>query len=529
MARTSPSTYGSISQSVTSISRRLFNSRDSEDELAAVVESANVPDSAYGSKEDSQNEDVTTGAVNVPRAKGNAEGSESADELARAEVTMTPTKPRRKSARQKDETPKTVEKAAIIRGSDEETEKTPVTTRSSGRERKRPRRFSNTGEDRSRPTLPKGILTPSRKGNRSRRKLVAFEQIGSATEEDLGFKDLDKTADKKTGRTKWRKESYADDKVQRRVGKDLDHICQDTANYEESSKSQIEDAPVPVIPDPPDITTTPSIDFPSTVADPLLDPVRSFILSRLIGETLTPLSTLEAEYSSLHSLLLATATAGEGNSILLLGSRGVGKTCMVETAIADLAIEHADNFHVVRLNGFIQTDDKLALREIWRQLGREMQVGEDETGQVNTYADTMASLLHLLSHPEELTETLDPDAPASTTKSIIFVLDEFDLFTTHPRQTLLYNLFDIAQARKAPVAVIGCSARVDVTDRLEKRVKSRFSHRWIHLSQAKSFPAFEKIAKAGLMLGENDQDHDGQSITTNTRTDWNAFIEVRCM
>jgi len=31
----------------------------------------------------------------------------------------------------------------------------------------------------------------------------------------------------------------------------------------------------------------------------------------------------------------------------------------------------------VRLNGFIHTDDKLALREIWRQLGKEMEV-EDE-------------------------------------------------------------------------------------------------------------------------------------------------------
>lgn len=38
---------------------------------------------------------------------------------------------------------------------------------------------------------------------------------------------------------------------------------------------------------------------------------------------------------------------------------------------------HKEQFHVVRLNGFIHTDDKLALREIWRQLGKEMEV-EDE-------------------------------------------------------------------------------------------------------------------------------------------------------
>jgi hypothetical protein len=38
---------------------------------------------------------------------------------------------------------------------------------------------------------------------------------------------------------------------------------------------------------------------------------------------------------------------------------------------------------VVRLNGFIHTDDKLALKEIWRQLGREMEVEDDLAGKVN--------------------------------------------------------------------------------------------------------------------------------------------------
>jgi Cdc6-like AAA superfamily ATPase len=31
-------------------------------------------------------------------------------------------------------------------------------------------------------------------------------------------------------------------------------------------------------------------------------------------------------------------------------------------------------------------------------------------------------------------------------KSIIFILEEFDLFCTHHNQTLLYNLFNVAQS-----------------------------------------------------------------------------------
>jgi origin recognition complex subunit 4 len=45
--------------------------------------------------------------------------------------------------------------------------------------------------------------------------------------------------------------------------------------------------------------------------------------------------------------------------------------------MSDISKDHRQDFHIVRLNGFIHTDDKLSLREIWRQLGREMEV-EDE-------------------------------------------------------------------------------------------------------------------------------------------------------
>lgn len=49
----------------------------------------------------------------------------------------------------------------------------------------------------------------------------------------------------------------------------------------------------------------------------------------------------------------------------------------MDSVISEISQEHRENFHVVRLNGFIHTDDKLALKEIWRQLGREMEVDDD--------------------------------------------------------------------------------------------------------------------------------------------------------
>ncbi|KAL4935441.1 AAA ATPase domain-containing protein, partial [Aspergillus oleicola] len=231
------------------------------------------------------------------------------------------------------------------------------------------------------------------------------------------------------------------------------------------------------------------------------------VAEKLNGKRLVPLKGLDAEYHKVHQLIEQTVSVGEGNSMLLLGSRGSGKTAIIETIVSSLRKQHKNDFHVVRLNGFLHTDDRLALREIWRQLGRETAT-EEEAGKVTSYADTMATLLAMLSHPEELQgSTANRDGTTTTAKSIIIVLDEFDLFVTHPRQTLLYNLFDIAQARKAPLAVLGITTKVDVTEMLEKRVKSRFSHRSVYVPLPRTFEVFSDACLAGLDL-DLDQDFD---------------------
>lgn len=138
----------------------------------------------------------------------------------------------------------------------------------------------------------------------------------------------------------------------------------------------------------------------------------------------------------------------------------------------------------------------------------------------------MASLLALLSHPSEILGTDE----GITSQSVIFIIDEFDMFAAHPRQTLLYNLFDIAQSRKAPIAVLGCTTRLDVVEMLEKRVKSRFSHRYIYLSMPKSLPIYWQVCRQGLMMGEANPVDEG--IDTNLegygefQKYWTRKIEV---
>lgn len=59
---------------------------------------------------------------------------------------------------------------------------------------------------------------------------------------------------------------------------------------------------------------------------------------------------------------------------------------------------------------------------------------------------------------------------------VFVVIDAFDAFVSRPRQTLLYALLDLTQARDVHVSVLGVSQAAGVLERLEKRLRSRFSH-----------------------------------------------------
>lgn len=103
---------------------------------------------------------------------------------------------------------------------------------------------------------------------------------------------------------------------------------------------------------------------------------------------------------------------------------------------------------------------------------------------------------------------------------IVFILDEFDMFASHPKQSLLYNLFDTVQHQKVssssmkdgildssnPMLVIGLTVRQDAMDLLEKRVKSRFSHRSLYLWPPESFDSYNCILRDTLKLDRDSSD-----------------------
>jgi origin recognition complex subunit 4 len=391
------------------------------------------------------------------------------------------------------------------------------------------------GEDSNGQAL-KGILTPSKTHRKKTQhsKSVAFNSAEKDIEQQLGFKDIEQSSKNARQTPKSTAKNNRDGQTPTRPRRAAAAAASATLDDVDDDLLFDTDQPPDILQTLTDVPLPPACDVDDT---PARVAIKSHVLGRLASEhSLPPGAHLESQKKALTNLLTSTVVEGESNSLLLLGPRGAGKTSLLEHVLRQLTIDYSSLFHTVRLNGFFQTDDRLALREIWRQLGRVTQEadGEEAATAPISYADTLASLLSLLSHPDEMdvdgdTGMIDPDidAPATTAKSVVIVLDEFDLFTLHPRQTLLYNLFDIAQSRKAPIAVIGCSTRMDVVESLEKRVKSRFSHRWLHIPAVSTLQAFTEMVIATLTLSSEGDSGLVQRVIDNAEvSQWNEYIKV---
>lgn len=172
-------------------------------------------------------------------------------------------------------------------------------------------------------------------------------------------------------------------------------------------------------------------------------------------------SAPNSNYSKLKFLISNTVTEACNNSVLLLGPRGCGKRAVVDMVLEDLKDELPEIISAVRLNGLLHSEDNCALKEIARQLCIENKLLFSKTASFDDNSQFMIDMLREcgLAH-----------------KMIIFVLEEFDLFT-QGKQRLLYSLLDAMQTLTSQSVVIGISCRLDADQLLEKRVRSRFSHK----------------------------------------------------
>ncbi|KAF3857409.1 hypothetical protein F7725_009268 [Dissostichus mawsoni] len=132
-----------------------------------------------------------------------------------------------------------------------------------------------------------------------------------------------------------------------------------------------------------------------------------------------------------------------------------------------------------RGSGKTMTDDRIALQEMTRQLHLENVVGDKVFG---SFAENLSFLLEALK--------------------------KGDRSSSRP-------------SAQAPVAVVGVTCRLDVLELLEKRVKSRFSHRQIHLLSNPTFSQYLERVQTQLSLLDDFPDE-------TFAQDWNASVKTLC-
>ncbi|KAL8491631.1 hypothetical protein ACS0TY_023285 [Phlomoides rotata] len=191
----------------------------------------------------------------------------------------------------------------------------------------------------------------------------------------------------------------------------------------------------------------------------------------------------DSNYSKLKHLILSSVTEACNNSVFLLGPRGCGKKPVLELVLEDLLKEYPDMISVIKLNGLLHSDNNCALKEITRQLCLEHQLQFSKMASFDENSQFLLSILREcgLAH-----------------KTIVFVLDEFDLFT-QGKQRLLYSLLDAMQSITSQAVLVGVSCRLDADQLLEKRVRSRFSHRKL-LFLPPSADDFQRLIEHILLL-----------------------------
>ncbi|KDN43654.1 hypothetical protein K437DRAFT_257386 [Tilletiaria anomala UBC 951] len=278
--------------------------------------------------------------------------------------------------------------------------------------------------------------------------------------------------------------------------------------------------------------------------------------------------------------MLKALSQGESNSALLLGPPGSGKTAVFEAALQDV---QPAQFNLVKLTSILHNTDKVALRELVRQLvacgaleelyasqidfddddepeagldeeGEELQedgvedidcdVGSDgdgaelaqerlsarrkkakdeqiEAARAAAESSMLSSISTMTSHLLSLLTTQSEQKRSQKQKPIIVVLENMDDFALRPKQALLYVLLDAVQSSsyRPGLFVLATATRLDTVDLLEKRVKSRFSHRVIHCRPSETLECWQEKALHPLLETEEGVDAPGWRAWVGT---WNA-------
>lgn len=212
-------------------------------------------------------------------------------------------------------------------------------------------------------------------------------------------------------------------------------------------------------------------------------------------------------------------------SVVLLGPSSSGKSLLtrfiIDTVSAKIASSSGGQLVVVQLNGLIHSTPTRAWCHVAQTLldwYRSKCHGVSDSDSRKYYDIETAT--NSDDDPAVVSQLQDTVLPAldhirKTESGLILVLDHLHRFTSSDplSQTVLYSLLNFLQDRSLRAACIAQTSIFDITDLLEKRVSSRFSHRKIVMPLIDSYDEIREFLFSALVpISEPSQ--TGESISS---------------
>ncbi|GMF06726.1 unnamed protein product [[Candida] boidinii] len=184
-------------------------------------------------------------------------------------------------------------------------------------------------------------------------------------------------------------------------------------------------------------------------------------------------------------------TVGDDDDLQIIGEKNIDTDKSNSNRFSEVAFEKRSITETMK--GIMSILDKSKLQEEEIDKINRVQIRKNKSA-LNPNSAAQANKVRKL----QVTTTHIP---------IIFIIEEFDRYTNNSKQTLLYNLFDVAQASStSPISIIGVSTKTTAREQLEKRVKSRFSQRVIKLNKFNKLQDYYELVRRFLVLDDTNRE-----------------------
>lgn len=234
-----------------------------------------------------------------------------------------------------------------------------------------------------------------------------------------------------------------------------------------------------------------------------MDVWRQRLHSPAAPDDITP--DLRQTLSKAHRILLPSLTdpTSQATSLLVIAPPQGGKSLFTRLLTDSLtATLHSKSTTLVTVSLDAITTSPT---QVWRELALALSLALNPTSTTDD----------LIEDPADDPSLIRPalDRMRENSQPLLLVLDHFHrLATPDPiAQTVLYTLFNLLQDRSLRAACIALTAVVDVSDLLEKRIKSRFAGRPVILPQPRVVSEVTALIRTAFRLNINSDTTDNTS------------------